>query len=181
VSEPVSVIVDREVVPGNKEAFEKLLEGVTHACSLFPGYLETRVTKPKTVDDHRYQVLFRFDSQENLDKWATSEERLSWVEKIDQVIENPTHLQVITGLETWFSLPGQKTLTPPPRYKMAIVSWIAITPLLITFNLVFGPFLQDLPLVLRFVCSTPWIVLIMTYLWMPFVTKLFRGWLYPRD
>jgi len=179
--EIVSVIVERKVSPGKKEVFEKLLDGVIEACSRFPGYIETRVVKPKTSEDHRYQVFFRFDSKENLDKWVVSNERLHWVEQIDKVVERPTQLQVITGLETWFALPGQASLTPPPRYKMAIVTWFAITPLLIAFNLLFGSWLSELPLVLRFVCSTPFIVLIMTYLWMPFVTRLFRFWLYPHE
>ncbi len=178
-SQPVSIIVDRKVTPGNKQEFEKLLDGIIHACSQFPGYLDTQVLRPKTADDHRYQLIFRFDSEESLDKWVRSEERLNYVDKIDRLIEKPTTLQVITGLETWFTLPGQKTLTPPPRHKMAFVTWVAITPLLIAFNFLFGPLLNPLPLVMRFVISTPWIVLIMTYLWMPFVTKLFKKWLYP--
>jgi antibiotic biosynthesis monooxygenase (ABM) superfamily enzyme len=179
--EIVSVIVDRKVSPGNKQIFEKLLDGVVDACSKFPGYIETRVIKPKTTEDHRYQVFFRFDSRENLDKWTVSKERLHWVDQIDQVIEKPSHLQVITGLETWFCLPGRTTLTPPPRYKMAIVTWVAITPLLIAFNFLFSSLLAQLPFILRFVCSTPFIVLIMTYVWMPFVTRLFRFWLYPNE
>lgn len=181
MSESVSVIVDRKVLPGNKEIFETLLDGIIQESARFPGYIDTRVTKPKSAHDHRYQVLFRFDSQEHLNKWTNSSERLAWVEKIDEVLEQPAHLQVITGLETWFCLPGKKTMTPPPRYKMAIVTWLAITPLLIAFNWIFGSLLAELPFALRFVFSTPWIVLIMTYVWMPFVTKIFRFWLYPKE
>jgi uncharacterized protein len=177
--QPISVIVDRNICPGNKQAFEKYLDEIIEAISHFAGYLDTQVIKPKTEEDHHYRVLFRFDTQKNLDVWLNSEERLQLVEKIDRIIEKPTVLQVITGLETWFSLPGQPTFTPPPRYKMAVVTWIAITPLLIVFNYLFGPYLMMIPLVPRFVVTTPWIVLIMTYLWMPFITKLFKGWLYP--
>ncbi len=63
---------------------------------------------------------------------------------------------------------------------MAVVTWLAITPLLIVFNYFFGPIFKDLPLALRLICMTPWIVLIMTYMLMPFMTKLFKWWLYPK-
>lgn len=177
-NEPVSVLVERKVLPGKQHEFEVLLKGIIRACSQWKGYLGTNVTKPPN-QDNTYHVVFRFDSQENLHLWTQSEERHFWVAMIDELIEGPTKLQCITGLETWFALPGQQTLTPPQRYKMAVVTWLAITPLLICFNWIFGPYLQELPFVLRFLVSTPWIVLIMTYVWMPFMTKLFKWWLYP--
>ncbi len=178
--ESVSVLVDRKVKSGSQEAFEKLLDEIICATSKFKGYLNTSVVKPKTPEDTMYRVMFHFDNQKNLDVWLNSNERKTLVEKIDELIEHPTTLQVITGLETWFALPGKKTMTPPPRYKMAIVSWIAITPLLTVFNYFFGAYLSNLPLVVRFLVSTPWIVLIMTYFWMPLITKLFKFWLYPK-
>ncbi len=171
---PVSVIVDRRVCPGNKEAFEKLLDAIIEASRAFAGYLDTRVLK----EENLYRVLFRFDTEQNLHSWLESHERKTLVQEIDKLIDRPTTLQVITGLETWFTLPGQTTMTPPARHKMAVVTWIAITPLLIAFNYLFGEHLAKLPLVLRIAVSTPWIVLTMTYFWMPFMAKLFKKWLY---
>lgn len=177
--EPITVIIERTVLPGSKPAFEALLEGVIAASRDFKGYVDTHVRKPAASDDHRYYVLFRFDTQENLDVWMTSPERLQWVEQIDRLLTKPTQPQVITGLETWFRLPGNKSMPPPPRYKMAAITWAAITPLLIAFNFALEPILSGLSLVPRTLFSTPWIVLIMTYLWMPVMTRLFRFWLYP--
>ena len=178
-TQPISVIVDRKVLPGKCSEFEKLLKGIIQASSQCEGYLGSSVTKPKTEGDNYYQVIFRYDCEKNLNAWIHSKERSKWIKKIDELIEEPSELQFITGLETWFALPAEKKITPPPRYKMAIVTWIAITPLLMAYNYIFGPLLKDLPLVPRFLISTPWIVLIMTYLWMPFIVKLFKRWLYP--
>ncbi len=177
---PVSVIVERTITKGNKEAFETLLEEIIKASSAFPGYLDTRIQKPENEHDHTYRVLFRFDSQKNLDNWISSKERHKIVEKIDKLLEKPTNPQIITGLETWFAIPGQKSITPPPRYKMAVVTLVAITPLLMTFHYLFGDYLAKLPFVARFLVSSPCIVLIMTYFWMPLITKLFKFWLYPK-
>ena len=35
------------------------------------------------------------------------------------------YLQSTTGLETWFTLPDLKAIVAPPKWKMAIVSFIA--------------------------------------------------------
>lgn len=179
-SKPISVIVDHMVCPRNKKEFEHLLKSILEESSKFRGYIDSKLIKPKKEEDPNYRVMFRFDTQENLDKWLVSNVRFHYIEKIEALTEKPTVLQVITGLESWFALPGQQTLTPPPRYKMAIVTWVAITSLLLVFNFIMGPILKELPFVLRIVITTSCIVLIMTYLWMPFITKLFKSWLYPK-
>lgn len=176
---PVTVIVDRNVCPGNELTFEALYDKIKEASSKFQGYITGHIIKPTQKGDNRYQVMFQFDNQENLEKWVNSDERKYWVDKIDPLLDKPTHLQVITGFETWFALPGQKTMTPPKRHKMAVVTWLAITPLLIAYNFLVGPYIKHLPLPIRISVSTPWLVLIMTYFLMPFMTKLFKAWLFP--
>jgi hypothetical protein len=42
----------------------------------------------------------------------------------------PLRTQVLTGLESWCTLPTQPGLPPPPRYKMALVTWMTIFPLI---------------------------------------------------
>lgn len=176
---PVTVIVDRNVCPGNEAAFEALYDKIKEASGKFKGYITGHIMKPKQQGDNRYQVMFQFDNQDNLEKWISSNERKYWIDQIDPLLDKPTHLQVITGFETWFALPGQKTITPPKRHKMAVVTWLAITPLLILFNYFVGPFIKDLPLPIKVSVSTPGLVIIMTYLLMPMMTKLFKFWLYP--
>ena len=176
---PITVIVDRTVRPGNEKAFEELYDRIRETSSQFKGYITGHIIKPTKKGDTRYQVMFQFDTQENLNKWVKSHERKYWIDQIDPLLEKQTHLQVITGFETWFALPGQKTMTPPKRLKMALVTWLAITPLLITFTYLVGPYIKDLPIPLRVSISTPWLVLIMTYFLMPLMTKLFKTWLFP--
>ena len=175
----VTAIIEREILPGKYQDFEVLYEKISRELTQFEGYLKSHIIKPKQYDNKHYEVFFRFDSQANLDKWLDSNERKKWVEQIDKLLKKPSSLQVITGFETWFALPGQKTITPPPRYKMAITSFLAITPLLICFNLLFGHLLMGISAIMRVIVSTPFIVLIMTYFWMPLITKLLKKWLYP--
>ncbi len=179
-SRPVSVVIDREVLPGKKPEFEASLRGIIEASSRFPGYLGTDVLYPEQPDDHDYRVVFRYESPEQLAAWEASEERARWLDRLDKLIAEPAKLRVICGLETWFAQPRAKSIVPPPRHKMAVVTWLAITPLLIVMGFATAPFLGDLPSWARILATTPIVVLIMTYGVMPFMVKRFAGWLYPQ-
>ncbi|MDJ0569682.1 MAG: hypothetical protein QNJ53_11615 [Pleurocapsa sp. MO_192.B19] len=86
----------------------------------------------------------------------------------------------MTGLETWFAVNSSvsRPMIPPPRYKMAIVTWIAIFGLIIVINLFLGSFLASLPMLLRSFVLTVGLVALMTYVVMPRMTRLLSGWLY---
>ncbi len=179
-NQPVSVIVDREVLPDKREDFELCLKGVIEACRVFPGSMGTDVSFPDSHNELHYRVVFRFSTLSDLKVWEKSPERLYWIQKIDKLIKEPTQLQVVTGLETWFALPKTKSIVPPKRYKMAFITWFALTPLLIVFNLAVQPWLGHWHLVPRILISTPILVLIMTYFLMPLMAKVFSAWLYPQ-
>ena len=38
----------------------------------------------------------------------------------------PMRTSFVTGLESWFTLPSQPGLVPPPPYKMALLTWLTI-------------------------------------------------------
>jgi uncharacterized protein len=71
------------------------------------------------------------------------------------------------------------TLSPaaPPRYKLAVLTWVGayavITPLLALL----GPKMASWPLLLRTLVLSVTMVVSLTWLIMPRLTRLFRGWL----
>ena len=62
---------------------------------------------------------------------------------------------------------------------MALVTWITIFPLITLVVVILNPLLSGLPLVLRLAITTAVTVPLMTWVVMPRVTRLLRGWLYP--
>ena len=62
---------------------------------------------------------------------------------------------------------------------MALVTWVTIFPLITVVVLVLDPLLVRLDVVPRLAVTTAVTVPIMTWLVMPRVTRLLRGWLYP--
>lgn len=175
----VSVVVDRTVLPGKAAEFENYLRSIIEASSNYPGCLGTEVINP--TGDNRYILVFRFASQKELDDWSASDDRNFWVNKIDQVIERPTQLNTLTGFETWFYLSKPNNFVPPPRYKMALVTYLAIAPTIMLFNLLFGHFFMAIPEPFTIFVSAPFIVIIMTYVVMPAMTKAFKNFLYPKN
>ncbi len=177
--QPVTVVISRRVKPGCEEAFELFLTGVTEACSQFPGYLGSSIFRPANADDPEYRVIFKFDRLSHLRQWERSPERQHWFSQAARLTESPPQIQVLTGLETWFTLPGKAELVPPPRYKMVVVTWLAVFPLITLLSTILQPYITDVPLVLRVMLITAIAVPVMTYGLMPQMTRLFAGWLYP--
>jgi antibiotic biosynthesis monooxygenase (ABM) superfamily enzyme len=83
---------------------------------------------------------------------------------------------VTTGIEQG-ATGHNPTARRPPRYKMAIINWISIYPL-ITFLLWAGrPLIQRLPVAVTTLVLSMTLVSLMTFVVMPLMTRLFSGWL----
>lgn len=65
----------------------------------------------------------------------------------------------------------------PPRYKLAVITWLAIFPLITIVLALFGSLLMQPPLVMRTFVLTVTLVPVMTYLIVPLYMRLFAGWL----
>ncbi len=65
----------------------------------------------------------------------------------------------------------------PRRYKLFLLTWVAIYPLITGILWLFGSFLNTLPLPLRTLVLTLLLVYLMTYIVMPCLQRLFRRWL----
>ena len=176
---PVTAVASRRVKRGREREFEEWVSGILAAANEFPGYLGSEVLRPGDAPgDDEYRIVFRFDRESNLRAWENSEERRRWLSKAEPLIHEE-RVHVLTGLETWFTLPWKAGEPSPPRYKMAIVTWLAVFPLITVILVLFGPLLGLLPMLLRTLVLTAVMVSLMTYVIMPRLTRLFSFWLYP--
>lgn len=175
---PVTTTVTRRVKPGHEAAYEEFLEGIIGAASRFPGHLGVEVFRP-TGPAGEYRIVYRFDSAAHLRSWLDSDEHAAWLERAEPHAASPIRRQFLTGLESWFTLPTDPGVPPPPPYKMALVTWITIFPLITVVILVLGPLIGSLALVPRLAITTAVTVPLMTWVVMPRVTRILRWWLYP--
>jgi uncharacterized protein len=175
----VTTTVTRRVKPGHETPYEQFLDGIIAAASRYPGHLGVEVFRPRNASAGEYRTVYRFDSAENLRAWLDSDEHAAWLERAEPHVIGPVRASFVTGLETWFTLPGQPGTASPPPYKMALLTWITIFPLITAIVAVTGPLLKELPLVPRLGITTALTVPLMTWVVMPRVTRLLRRWLYP--
>jgi uncharacterized protein len=177
-SGPVTTTVTRRVKPGHEAAYEEVLQGIIAAASRFPGHLGVEVFRPAGPGGV-YRTVYRFDTAAHLRDWLDSEERAAWLERAEPHAAGPIRRQFLTGLESWFTLPTDPGAPPPPAYKMALLTWITIFPLITVVILALGPLLEGVALVPRLAITTALTVPLMTWVVMPRVTRILRSWLYP--
>jgi uncharacterized protein len=176
---PVTTTVTRRIKPGHEAAYEAFLAGISGAASAFPGYLGVEVFRPTPGQGGEYQIVYRFDSAAHLQAWLDSDEHAAWLERAEPHVAGPMRTQILVGLESWFTLPTQPGAPPPPPYKMALVTWATIFPLITLVVVASAPLLGSLPLVGRLAVTTGVTVPLMTWVVMPRVTRLLGRWLYP--
>ena len=180
-AQSVTVLITRRPRKSNQKEFEQALSETIDAALEFPGHLGVTVLKPRG-DNNDYQIIVKFASRADYQRWCHSNEATHWFKILNRLEERPPNLEIMTGIETWFAVNSStpRPMIPPPRYKMAIVTWIAIFILIVIINLLFGSFLASLPMLLRSFVLTVGLVGLMTYVVMPQMTRLFSWWLYPR-
>ena len=180
IDPPVTVTISRKVKPGCEKEFERLVSELSQEAVRFPGNLGTNLFRPtgKTLE---YRIIYKFDCMRHFHKWEKSSIRAAYYKKISPLLLAEPDMRVLTGLETWFNLPNDKgALVPPPKYKMAIISWLAIYPLVILILVCLNPILSALSIPLRAAMITLIAIPSMTYVLMPYMSRIFSSWLYPQ-
>ncbi len=174
---PVTVAVTQHIAAGKEHEFEFWLQGVGRAAVQFPGHQGLTVLSP-TGAGRTYTYIFRFDNFAHLQAWERSAEKDRWVAQLHNLVEAPARKQIVTGLEYWFRLPGKATVKLPPRYKMAIVTVLAIYPLTTLLGWLVSPGSLEVSRLAKGLVVTVLAVGLMTYVIMPRMTRLFARWLF---
>ena len=173
--EPVTVTVARRVAPGREGDFEAWAAKLTRAGAQFPGFLGAGLLRPGHVGQD-WHVVYRFDSAGNLAEWERSPARACLLDEGEDLMQT-TAVQRVSGLETWFALPG-RTAPAPPRWKMFLVSVAGIFTLQLVLHLVLDPAVEGWPLVLRVAALAAPVTALMTWAVMPWLARMLQRWLY---
>jgi uncharacterized protein len=70
-------------------------------------------------------------------------------------------------------------VTKPPRYKLALLTWMGAYTVITLILYLLGPATATWPLPLRTLVISALMAPAMTWLVIPFLTRLFRSWLVP--
>lgn len=172
----VSVLMVRKVQPGCEDAFWALEGEIEAEVSQFPGFL-TVSHLPTELGETEFMTVLQFDSVQSLTRWQDSEIRDRLLDKTDALVEGDVRRKSVTGLEGLFDAPP---VARPQRYKMTIVLVAVILSLILTLRPLVAMAIGEVPPMLQTAVVVIVQVILMTYVVMPFVTKLLSGWLYRR-
>ena len=175
-NEPVTAIFGWKVGRGNEEIFEHMMHDIHKVARTFPGHMGVTTLKSPT-DKDIYQTVLRFDTTEHLEDWLSSSIRSEMMQPLLKYARIDA-TDKANGLETWFELPGQ-LVNPPPKWKMTVVTFIAIYPISLLYTLYLTPDITNWPAIARALVLPILAPLILTYILMPLLTqRVFRRWLY---
>jgi antibiotic biosynthesis monooxygenase (ABM) superfamily enzyme len=175
--EPVKIVFERRVRPGADAAFKAWSERFIRTVSQFGGHEGSSVLLMPHGESQF--VLVRFASAQDLERWQRSNEFAALTREADALGPAGEYSEVKTGMETWFTLPDKPTpARAPPQWKMALMTWVALFPMVVALGYVLGPLLR-LPVPLQQVFGTVIPVVMLTWVIMPRFTRLLYRWLYP--
>ncbi|MEX8517956.1 MAG: antibiotic biosynthesis monooxygenase [Leptothrix sp. (in: b-proteobacteria)] len=178
----VTVLVTRRVKTGHEAAFEQTMGDMIAAAATFAGHLGGQLVRPGEEggdEPNLYHVVFAFDSAAHLKAWQQSPARSLGLAAVSLHTDGEQLVRQVTGLGHWFAAPVGPKQIPPPRWKVAVVTWLGICPTVFVLFVLLGELLAPWPLLPRVMLLTSLVVILMTWVVAPQLTKLLKPWLYP--
>jgi len=175
----VTTMVTRRIVPGREEEYAEGLKEAARMARGFDGHQGVAILGPHGGPPSEITAIFTFDSAANLERWMTSDERRSWLDRARELAVDDGDVESLSGLEPWFTLPNRVVNRPPARWKMALLTALGVYPMLLALGFLLDPVVGGEPVAVRLAVSLMVGIPLMTWVIMPGLSRLFFGWLYP--
>jgi antibiotic biosynthesis monooxygenase (ABM) superfamily enzyme len=167
------MLVTRQIAPERYSDFLSWLRQGEILAAGFPGFLGSGVLQPPEGGD-QYQIVLRFHDEASLARWENSLPRQMWLERGRELVRH-SRVHRATGMDSWFG--PQKSA--PPRWKQAFSIWLVYCPSLLLFNILFKDPLAAMSLFWRVVVTTSTMSPILSFLLIPFISRVLHRWLHP--
>ncbi|WP_318733801.1 MULTISPECIES: hypothetical protein [unclassified Roseofilum] len=177
-NQQVTAVISHYIRPGRESGYEEWLQGVSEVAREFEGHQGVTILRPQSGSRKEYVIILRFDRYHNLCHWLRSPERKEWIERAQPLTEKQEDVQILTGLEALVSLPNTIS-SPPPKYKTVLVTWLGVFVCSSILGYLITPHLSALHFLLRQAIMTGLVVVLLAYVVMPRLTRLFHKWLHP--
>ncbi len=186
MSQPVTVSITRHVAPERQHEMVSWMAAGVGLAERFPGFLGAGWVRPEPASE-TWHMLYRFADTGSLAGWESSHEREWWRDAGSGLGVVDSRMERRTGIEGWFDDPTSRDvrdlrLAPaaPPRYKQAVVIWLAFFPLSLLATWVAARAVPELGMVARVLLTTVCLTPVMTYLVLPRMTAALGWWLHGR-
>ncbi|MDB6038999.1 MAG: hypothetical protein JWM99_2840, partial [Verrucomicrobiales bacterium] len=168
---PITVSITRTVKAGRETDFERALHDFVQRSLALPGQDGVHIMRPAFGSGSReYGIVRKFASREALEEFRASPEYLEWNQVAAELTEGQSRAEELTGLESWFTLPGA-SIRPLPKWKMAVSTFLGVCPVAMILNVALGPAIQSWPFVVSSIVFNAAMVASLTWIVMPLVTR----------
>jgi hypothetical protein len=177
--QPIHVAITRRIKPGCEQEFQTGLKeffarslnhsGVHGAAMLVP---------PPGSSSTEYGILRSFANAAERDAFYASPLYLDWKKRVALLSDGEPEARELHGLEAFFR---QDDPAPPPRWKMAVATYLGVVPVIMTLALTLGPLIRSWNFVLNNLVFNACVVALLTWVVMPLITRALHGWLQGND
>jgi antibiotic biosynthesis monooxygenase (ABM) superfamily enzyme len=175
----LTVVANRRIKPGHEAAFEQAMRSFVEFTLSAPGHRGIIVLRP-APGSRDYTVVDQFSDERARHEFKSSAEYQDWMRRLGELTEGDLRIEELSGLEGWFTLPEQASLATPPKYKMAVATFLGVFPVAMTLNLSLAPAIRSWPFLLSNAVFNAGMVTLLTWVVMPLVTRALRAWLFPQ-
>jgi antibiotic biosynthesis monooxygenase (ABM) superfamily enzyme len=174
--EMVHVAVMRVVRSGQERKFEALIQKFFEDAARQPGVCGAYLIRPIAGSHSReYGILRSFHSEEDRDRFYASDLYRRWNAAVAPLVEGGPQRRELHGLEAFF----HGNAPPPPRWKMALLTWIGVNAAVYIFSNAVPAVFGGLPMLASLLIVNALVVASLAWVLMPVLTKLFSRWLHP--
>lgn len=171
----VHIAIIRRVKPGMERAFERALREFARESLSEPGTTGVHLVGPVS-DSGEYGILRSFENEAACRAFYESELFRRWEERAAEFVIGGWTRRRLHGLEAFFRQGGH---APPPRWKMAIVTWLGVFPTVLLWSSLLKTVLGGLPSLGVAAIVNALVVVTLTWGVMPLLTRLLANWLRP--
>jgi len=174
-AQPIHVAITRRIKPGCEQEFQTALKeffsrslaekGVRGAAMLVP---------PPGSASNEYGIIRSFASIADRDAFYASPLYREWKKRVAPLSNGEPDARELHGLEAFFR---QDSRPLPPKWKMAIATYLGVVPTIMTLALTLGPLIRSWNFVLNNLVFNACVVVLLTWVVMPLITRALQGWL----
>ncbi|MDF2696896.1 MAG: hypothetical protein K0S65_5279 [Labilithrix sp.] len=178
MDEPIHIAITRRVRKTHVAEFERALSDFASQSLAEHGARGVHVLyPPQGSDSTEYGIMRSFANEADRTAFYETPLYKEWLRRIEPMVEGAPTYRRLTGLEAWFRDPNGGG---PPRWKMAILTWIAVWPVSMVVPALLLPLIGGrLPNILTAGTIAGGIVIVLTWAVMPLLVRIAHHWLHP--
>lgn len=172
----VHMAVTRKVKPGYESDFDSRLQEFAIASMHCEGMAGVHILRPPLESgSSEFGILRSFETEAHAQRFYDSELFANWNKQIAPLVDGHPIRRRLSGLEAFFR---RERGPMPPRWKMALVTFLGVFPCVLIWSRVIPALMSELPSLLTAVIVNALVVATLTWLVMPLLTKTFHDWLH---